>query len=31
MLTTVTAGISGLSDIGGAYQVEPGNESQSHS
>jgi len=26
MLTTVTAGISGLSDIGGAYQVEPGND-----
>src|SRR5204863_6988922 len=26
MLTTVTAGISGLSDVGGAYQVEPGND-----
>jgi len=26
MLTTVTPGISGLSDIGGAYQVEPGND-----
>src|SRR5207302_2738231 len=25
-LTTLTAGISGLADVGGAYQVEPGND-----